>query len=615
MSAPARLWSPLSVASAHDVPLDLTTVWIKADLVPGARYRLRALVEGAAGTTDRAVLVRFDGAGVGGTGLSMSKNIGVHLYLRTGPELHRTDRVITVGSRVRRIGLCAGGERDHARLKTFVIERVDEPNPPTDFFLSFDVEAAPERTTGDPIDALVWGRLNGGQYGIPRICQVLEQHGLIGNFMIDFVTCASRGDAALREIVDYLRGRGHEIHLHLHPEYLDPSLGFRHNGKSIHLDRAPYDLSRSLLDLALDRYRRSGGQPPYVFRAGGYRISEHLLRAAADVGITAMTNVKPHTVADVAPDGDGVPYREPFVWDNGILEIPVDISSPEVSPFRSYVTKCQEALARKAALPTVNLVMHSWSLLRRNGRGHHDSFAPDYEAQLHAICEHTVKHGRARGYAEYVSSPPALRVRRIRDVRIEKDPPTATAGCNICGADIAGGDCPSCRCGSAHRQLRFGLDEYGDIRVGRDVLGVNLTPAEHRAFAVRGFHGGLADASCDGVVWLDGGLIDVIPREASRVLRPGGVLVVAGSDGGPHLEAVARSLPAFIPTTVPVMDPVTGETGQLGLFYKPGGRVRLNRPPRLRWRLVAVRTRANHLVRGGARGLKRLMRRARATLG
>jgi hypothetical protein len=31
----------------------------------------------------------------------------------------------------------------------------------------------------------VWGRIGGEQYGIPRICNVLEQHGLKANFMID----------------------------------------------------------------------------------------------------------------------------------------------------------------------------------------------------------------------------------------------------------------------------------------------------------------------------------------------------------------------------------------------------------------------------------------------
>ena len=51
--------SPLVVASALEVPLSREVVWIKADLVPGQPYRLRALVEGSEETEDKAALVRF----------------------------------------------------------------------------------------------------------------------------------------------------------------------------------------------------------------------------------------------------------------------------------------------------------------------------------------------------------------------------------------------------------------------------------------------------------------------------------------------------------------------------------------------------------------------------
>jgi hypothetical protein len=624
----AHTWSPLAVASAHDVALTDRTVWIISDLVPGETYRVRALVEGGPNTSDKAALVHFETpvTGIGGTGLSVSRNLGAHLYLRTGADLHRTDRVISVGSAVRRIGLKAWGDRGRVRVKTFVIERVAELDRPSDVFLSFDVEAAPFRTSGEPIDQLVWGRMGGKLYGIPRLCDVLEQHGMIGNFMIDFVTCASRGDAVLQEIVDYVRGRGHETHLHLHPEFLDPSLGFLHNGQRVHLDRAPYALSKALLELALDRYHGSGGKAPYVFRSGGYRINDDLLRVAAELGFTAMTNVKPHTLADIVIDGDDVPYREPFVWDTGVLEIPIDVSSPEVSHFGNYTTRYKEALARKAVLPTVNVVMHSWTLLRRNSQGHHDSFAREYEDRLHAICEHTAKHGRARGYAEYLMSPPAeLPVRRIEDIRIETDPPAPIRGCNICRADIDGGDCPSCGLGVGHRQLQFGFDEYGDVRVGRTVLGFNLTAAEHRAFAAGpapvGPDGGLDEESCDCLVWLAEGpqLADPgrVVGELSRILRPGGVLVLgnrspSGSEEAHHL--LAGSLAELTATTLAVIDPVSGTTGQLGLFYKPGGRVPFERPSRTLSYLVSVRSRAAYLIRAGARLARRAVRRVVRTV-
>jgi hypothetical protein len=608
--------SPLVVASALEVPLSDQVVWIRADLVPGQRYRLRALVEGGEETEDKGALIRFRtiGTGIGGSGVSVSRKVGGHIYLRTGNDLHRTDRVFSVGGRVQDIGLMAWAKRGPVRVKTLVVEQLEAPAGPTDFFLSFDVEAARIRASGDPIDQLVWGRFGGEEYGIPRICTVLEQHGLVGNFMVDFATCATRGEAELQEIVDHLRGRGHEVHLHLHPELLDASLGFLVNGEQVQMDWTPYDLSRSLLELTRDQYLRTAGKPPYVFRAGSYRINEHGVRAAGDIGLTALSNVKPHSIADVAVAGDLVPYREPFRWDNGVVEIPVDVSSPEVGHFTTYLAKYSDAIARKPVRPTFNVVMHSWSLLRRNSEGFHDSFAREYEDRLHQICEHAARHGRARGYAEYLASlPRELPVRGVDEVRIDEAAPRPW--CNICGSDgspTGGGECRSCGSSTVHRQWRYALDEYGDILVGRRVLGVNLTPAEHRAFSradtdIHTLDTDAADNSYDCVIWLDpGDDPDRVIADVERVLRPGGVLVLADRYFGDGL------LPHFIANTMPVIDPVSRATGEIQLLYKPGGHVKAVRPSRVASSVLSLRLRAAYVATRGvrvARGVaKRLLR-------
>jgi len=361
---------------------------------------------------------------------------------------------------------------------------------------------------------------------------------------------------------------------------------------------------------------RTAGKPPYVFRAGSYRFNEHGVRAAGDIGLTALSNVKPPHIADVAVDGDAVPYREPFRWDNGLVEIPVDVSSPEVGHFTTYLARYADARARKPVRPTFNVVMHSWSLLRRNSEGFHDSFAPEYEDRLHQICEHAARHGRARGYAEYLASlPRELPVRGVGEVRIVEEAPRPW-WCNICGADgspTGGDECPSCGSSVVQRQWRFALDEYGDVLLGRKVLGVNLTPAQQRAFSRGGTDIGnldddVADASHDCVIWLDPGddparvMVDV-----ERVLRPGGVLVLADRYFGDGV------LPHFIATTVPVMDPLSRATGQLQFLYKPGGHVRPARPSRvasyvlsLRLRTAYVATRGARVARGVAKRLLRV---------
>ncbi|HNG86967.1 hypothetical protein [Accumulibacter sp.] len=87
-------------------------------------------------------------------------------------------------------------------------------------FLSFDVEALPGRAAADPIDTLVWGRLNGEEYGIKRICRILREYGLKANFLIDLSGCLLYGDRVIGEIGRYLLGEGHELHAHLHSEWV-----------------------------------------------------------------------------------------------------------------------------------------------------------------------------------------------------------------------------------------------------------------------------------------------------------------------------------------------------------------------------------------------------------
>jgi hypothetical protein len=642
------------VVFARDVPLTAQMRWLECDLLPGERYRLRALVDGGSGTGENAALLHFDmpAGAAGGTGVSVSRALGAHTFLRTGGGLHRTDRVLSIRGRVRRMGLLAAAGADSAVLRALTIERVSPLKRPADIFLSFDVEAAPERTAADRIDRLVWGRFGGHEYGISRICRILEEYGLIGNFMIDFVTCAIQGDAALQAIIDHLRGRGHEVHLHLHPEYLDPSLGYVLNGHPVQMDRTPFDMSTSLLELALENYTRFVGKGPYVFRAGGYRVNDHAVRAAGEVGIHALTNVKPHTIGDVASGGDEIPNREPFVWDNGVIEIPVDASSPEVSQFRTYVERYREALARKSAYPTFNVVMHSWSLTRRNGEGHHDSPAPEHEDRFRQICEHAARHGRVRGYAEYIGSlaPRQLPVRRVAQIRVAQRRGQVT--CTICdarfeGPDVAGGRCPSCGLGVAHRQVRFALDEYGDIFAGRQILGLDLAPAESGALLGAASTVDGTDESCDGVLWIgDAGRPPDIARVVSlvgRILRPGGFLAFPGpaDSGGTETTASAMSsawrssedgLAAlrarhFVMTRLPAVDPVTKSTGVVVLAYRPGGGVALRSRPEwiLRLRSLGLRLPSVfHLGVGYVRGraaqrlsprAKRALRRAAAVPG
>src|SRR5689334_25200816 len=83
------------LGSLENVPLSGDPRYLSCKLVPGEKYRVQTLVKGAPGAEDKVGLVFFDGAG-NGQGLGVSAQYGAYVYLRSGPGLYRTDRIISV---------------------------------------------------------------------------------------------------------------------------------------------------------------------------------------------------------------------------------------------------------------------------------------------------------------------------------------------------------------------------------------------------------------------------------------------------------------------------------------------------------------------------------------
>jgi len=626
--------APFVVASVVSRELGSEPVWLDAALVPGEVYRLRAITEGGSATDEKAAVLFFEGAEgpvEGGRGLVVSPTLGPHIAFATGSGAQLTDRLFTVVNPVRRVGLKLA-ERGPVTVRTLSIEKVTDPDRPVDFFLSFDVEALPERATSDHIDRLVWGKVDGGEYGIRRICDVLAQYGLKGNFMLDYASCTREGERAMREIIDFLAGRGHEIHLHLHAEWLVRWWG-SHLDPPLYLDGSTYPMARRMIEYTMRRHVEFTGEPPRVFRAGGYRVNPDFILAAGALGIEALTNIRyGMLVPDVDAGGDVVDAREPFVWENGIVEIPVDLSPDPLSEsFEKFLGRFDIVARRKQTERTFNVVMHSWSLMRRNEAGHHDAFDPSHEERLSQMCELIVQHGRARGYAEYLDQRHLARP-TVRLSRITVAPPEPNvhfegidaATCNVCDAVFAraamvAGVCPSCEARVHHRRIRHVLDTYGNVFDGRTVLACGATATERYAF-LRGaakvvtfdsqpgsgidLHmdiehmANVPDQSYDGFY-----AVHVLSQvkddaravaEVARVLRPGGAFLstVPGEADGPAVGAAASAdgstadigdgggrryavedyvrllSPWFDVSVMPGTDPVTGAVGYVFLAYR-----------------------------------------------
>ncbi len=124
-------------------------------------------------------------------------------------------------------------------------------------FLSFDVEALPGRAEKDHVDRLIWGKFDGEEFGIRRICTILDEYGLKGNFFIDLSGCLLYGDRAIKEAGDYLLSKGHELHVHLHSEWVIRGWGIRGSFDGAPgLNQLNAELNQRCLEFAAFKFRQ-----------------------------------------------------------------------------------------------------------------------------------------------------------------------------------------------------------------------------------------------------------------------------------------------------------------------------------------------------------------------
>lgn len=355
-------------------------------------------------------------------------------------------------------------------------------------FISFDVEALPGRADSDHVDRLIWGKFGNSQFGIGRICNVLNQHKIKGNFLIDIASCVLYGDKVVKEIGHYLLDQGHELHVHLHSEWLIRNWnldGPQFNGPA-GLDQLDSYLNNGFLEYAAFKYAQLFKQEPILFRAGGYKFNAHTVKAAHAAGFKALSNFNFERHFDIWD----VPFEhennEPFLWPDGIIEIPVDYSpEPLSTPLSAYMGYFDRVLARKNINKTFNLTLHSWSLLKRDGE-FFTGYAPEHEDRLHAICEHLVCNTNVAGYTDYLTQLHNLPVLGNTHCLSEGVSVKSINQCSICkaidGKEWVNDICPSCGARARHRQLKDVLNRINNPLDGCLVLSCYANSIEKLAF-------------------------------------------------------------------------------------------------------------------------------------
>ncbi len=145
--------------------------------------------------------------------------------------------------------------------------------------LSFDVEvwcngwSRLDEVFPQHFERYVYGRSRHGEFALPATLEILRRHGLTGVFFVESLFSARFGAVYLEQIVAMIAGEGHQVQLHVHPEWVDeiaPPLIPANAVKRQYLSY--YDLEEQTAIIAVGkRLLLDAGAPSITaFRAGSY---------------------------------------------------------------------------------------------------------------------------------------------------------------------------------------------------------------------------------------------------------------------------------------------------------------------------------------------------------
>lgn len=252
-----------------------------------------------------------------------------------------------------------------------------------------DTEALPNRASSDHVKRLIWGEHEGGTAGVREMCAIGDEFGAKHIFFVDMCGAYAERDK-VREVMAWLDKAGHDVQLHVHPEYLPDAFwkgtSFKVEPRRLN-DYADEDEAKEefLLSHFSAEITAVTGKPIRAFRAGSFRWNATTLRTLAKLDIPLSSN---NTTAarNIGQCPYSVPSNLPFLWTNGIIEIPITEKNILPKVGRALWARFQYPLSRfvkyrpwwTSFLPYsvsprdsfLVCLIHSWSLLYWDENGY-----------------------------------------------------------------------------------------------------------------------------------------------------------------------------------------------------------------------------------------------------
>jgi hypothetical protein len=250
-------------------------------------------------------------------------------------------------------------------------------------YLTVDTELASGlyRTLGkaavkEILDRSIVGKTNSKDVGVAYQMDVLDRHGLKAVFFVDPMPALVFGVGVVRDIVQPILDRGHDVQLHLHSEWLKfleiPMLGDR---KFNELKQYGLEDQIALIRFARETLIEAGAPPPIAFRAGNYSANDDTLRALAANQISYDTSFCTGIVdsnCDIRlPELTFDPARH-----CGVIEVPIGaIGGPDGTRRHAQLTalsywELKDAIfyMKQQGVRYFSMVSHSFELMSRDRR-------------------------------------------------------------------------------------------------------------------------------------------------------------------------------------------------------------------------------------------------------
>ncbi len=161
-------------------------------------------------------------------------------------------------------------------------------------YITFDVEcsmggawrAGTDLKPVPPARAMM-GQFGQDAFGLPLICDILNDSGLAATFFVEAFTDEQGFPGQSEEPCRMLLDRGQDVQLHVHPNHYH--YGLKQQGKPFtftdHIADLEPGAQRDMLAKGCDRIAKWTGRRPVAFRAGNMAADERTLEQLAAVGI------------------------------------------------------------------------------------------------------------------------------------------------------------------------------------------------------------------------------------------------------------------------------------------------------------------------------------------